>query len=188
MIEAYRNRMAALGSYEGESRRRNSQKIMDAAWMRDAATKPVYVKWVDSGLPIIDDDDEVLYAKYNVKSYHSVQGDEVSYLVQFRLEDMKDRPDIKVGSYVYIPDETGTYAWWLLVHYDDRPMFRQWSVLKCLHVYRWATFQNGYRVIHECLGVPRSQSSYNSWVCIVTSLARYVWKLRSVSLRNAKTP
>ena len=44
MIDSFRLRMASLGSYEGESRRRNSQKIMDASWMRDAATKPVYVK------------------------------------------------------------------------------------------------------------------------------------------------
>ena len=71
MYDAYRLRMAAVGGYEGEARRNNSQKIMDASWMRDAATKPVYVKWVDRGLPIIDDDDEVLYAKYNVKSYYS---------------------------------------------------------------------------------------------------------------------
>ena len=57
MLESYKLRMAAMGSYEGESRRRNSQKIMDVSWMRDAATKPVYVKWVNSGLPIVDDDD-----------------------------------------------------------------------------------------------------------------------------------
>ena len=164
MIDSYRLRMAAMGGYEGEARRRNSQKIMDASWMRDAATKPVFVKWVDSGLPVVDDDDEVLYAKYNIKQYYSVQGDEIPYLLEFRLEDMKNRPDIKVGSYVYIPDETGTYAWWLLVHHDDRPMFAQWSILKCLHTYRWCTFKDGRRIIHECLGAPRLQSSYNSGV------------------------
>ena len=107
MINVYRNRMAAMGSYEGESRRRNSQKIMDASWMRDPATKPVYVKFVNSGLPVVDDDDEILYAKYNIKSYHNITGDEIAYLLQFRLEDLKNRPDIKVGSYVYIPNETG---------------------------------------------------------------------------------
>ena len=93
MINAYRNRMAAMGSYEGESRRRNSQKIMDASWMRDPATKPVFVKWCDSGLPVVDDDDVPVYAKYNVKSYHTITGDEVSYLLQFRIEDLKNRLD-----------------------------------------------------------------------------------------------
>ena len=164
MLESYRLRMAALGSYEGEARRRNAQNIMDASWMRDPATKPVYVKWVDSGLPVVDDDDEVLYAKYNVKSYHNITGDEVAYLLQFRLDDMRERPDIKVGSYVYIPDETGTYAWWLITHLDDRTQFRQFSILKCLHVFKWVSKVDGKRRVYECLGAPRNQSSYNSGV------------------------
>ena len=164
MIEAYRNRMAAMGGYEGEARRRNSQKIMDASWMRDVATKPVYVKWVDSGLPVVDDDDEVLYAKYNVKSYHNITGDEISYLLQFRLEDLKNRPDIKVGSYVQIRNEMDEPEWWLIIHFDDRPQFRQFSILKCLHIFRWVSRVDGKRRIYECLGAPRNQSSYNSGV------------------------
>ncbi len=164
MIDSYRLRMAAMGGYEGEARRRNSQKIMDAAWMRDPATKPVFVKFVNSGLPVVDDDDEVLYAKYNIKSYYSVQGDNVEYLLQFRLDDIKNRPDIKIGSYVKIPDEMDNWDWWLLVAKDDRPQFVQYYILKCLHIYKWISRRDGKRVIHQCLGVPRSQSSYNSGV------------------------
>ena len=164
MLESYRNRMAAAGGYEGEARRRNAQKIMDASWMRDPATKPVYVKWVDSGLPLVDDDDIPVYAKYNVKSYHNITGDEIAYLLQFRLDDMRDRPDIKVGSYVYIPNEMDEYEWWLIWHLDDRNQFRQYSILKCTHIYRWLSLKDGRRVIHEALGCPRNQSSYNSGV------------------------
>ena len=163
-LDLFRARMAASGGYEGEARRRNAQKIMDASWMRDPATKPVYVKWVDSGLPVVDDDDEVLYAKYNVKSYHNITGDEIAYLLEFRLDDMMDRPDIKVGSYVYIPNEMNNYEWWLIWHIDDRPQFRQCSILKCLHTYRWISKTDGKRIIHEALGCPRNQSSYNSGV------------------------
>ena len=162
MLESYRLRMAALGGYEGEAKRRNAQNIMDASWMRDAATKPVYIKWCDSGLPVVDDDDEVLYAKYNVKSYHNITGDEVAYLLQFRLDDMRERPDIKVGSYVYIPNEMDEYEWWLIWHYDDRPQFRQFSILKCTWVYKWTSFKDGHRIIHQCLGVTRNQNNYNS--------------------------
>lgn len=162
MLESYRLRMAAIGSYDGEARRRSSQKIMDASWMRDPATKLVYVKWVDSGLPIIDDDDVPVYAKYNVKSYHNITGDEIAYLLQFRLEDMKDRSDIKVGSYVFIPNEMDEYEWWLIWHYDDRPQFRQFSIVKCTWVYKWTSFKDGHRVVHQCLGVTRNQNNYNS--------------------------
>jgi hypothetical protein len=156
--------MAALGGYEGEAKRRNAQKIMDASWMRDAATKPVYVKWVDSGLPIIDDDDIPVYAKYNVKSYHNVTGDEVAYLLQFRLEDMRDNSNIRVGSYVQICNEMDEPEWWIITHLDDRTQFRQFSILKCLYVYRWVSRVDGKRRIYECLGAPRNQSSYNSGV------------------------
>lgn len=164
MIDSYRNRMAAMGSYDGEARRRNSQKIMDASWMRDAATKPVYVKWVDSGLPIIDDDDIPVYAKYNVKSYHNITGDEIAYLLQFRLEDIKNRSDIKVGSYVQIRNEMDEPEWWLIWHLDDRLQFRQYSIVKCTNIYRWVSVKDGRRVIHNTLGCPRNQSSYNSGV------------------------
>lgn len=164
MLDSYRLRMAALGSYEGESRRRNSQKIMDASWMRDAATRPVYVKWVDSGLPMVDDSDMQIYAKFNVKSYHNITGDEVAYLLQFRIEDMKNNPHIKVGSYVQIMNEMDEWEWWLIVHEDDRPQFHQFSILKCLHTFRWVSNIDGKRRVYECLGAPRNQSSYNSGV------------------------
>ena len=162
MFDSYRLRMAALGSYEGEARRRNSQKIMDMSWMRDPATKPVYVKWVDSGLPIIDDDDIPVYAKYNVKSYHNITGDEIAYLLQFRLEDLRTNPNIKVGSYVQIINEMDEPEWWLIVHFDDRSQFRQFSILKCTWVYKWVSRVDGRRVVHQCLGAPRKQNSYNS--------------------------
>ena len=162
MLESYRLRMAALGGYDGEAKRRNAQKIMDASWMRDPATKPVYVKWVNSGLPIIDDDDIPVYAKYNVKSYHNITGDEIAYLLEFRLDDIRERPDIKVGSYVFIPNEMGDYEWWLIWHYDDRPQFRQFSILKCTWIYKWTSFKDGHRVVHQCLGVTRNQNNYNS--------------------------
>ena len=164
MLESYKLRMAALGSYEGESRRRNSQKIMDVSWMRDAATKPVYVKWVNTGLPVVDDDDIPVYAKFNVKSYHNITGDEIAYLLQFRLEDIKSRSDIKVGSYVQIKNEMDEPEWWLLVHYDDRTQFRQFSIVKCTWVYKWVSRVSGKRIIYQCLGAPRKQNSYNSGV------------------------
>ena len=164
MLDTYKLRMNALGVYEGESRRRNAQKIMDASWMRDAATKPVYVKWVDSGLPIIDDDDYPVYAKFNVKSYHNITCDEIAYLLQFRLEDINNNSNIKVGSYVQIKNEMDEPEWWLIVHEDDRTQFHQFSILKCTWVYRWVSKIGGKRRVYECLGAPRKQNSYNSGV------------------------
>lgn len=164
MLDNFRLRMNSLGSYDGEAKRRNSQQIMDASWMRDPATKPVYVKWVNSGLPVVDDNDVPVYAKFNVKSYHHITGDEIAYLLQFRLEDIKANPNIRVGSYVQIKNELGEPEWWLIAHLDDRTQFRQFSILKCTWTYKWVSKVDGKRVIYECLGAPRKQNSYNSGV------------------------
>ena len=161
-LDLFKARMTASGGYEGEARRRNAQNIMDASWMRDSATKLVYVKWVDSGLPVVDDDDIPVYAKYNVKSYHNITGDEIAYLLQFRLEDIKTNPNVKVGSYVQIVNEAGVPEWWLIWHLDDRPQFRQCSIVKCTWVYKWTSFKDGHRIVHQCLGVTRNQNNYNS--------------------------
>ena len=164
MLDSYKLRMNTLGGYDGAARRTSSQKIMDASWMRDTATKPVYVKWVDSGLPTVNDDDPVLYAKFNVKSYHNITGDEVAYLLQFRKEDMENNSNIKVGSYVQIMNEMDEPEWWLIWHLDDRPQFRQFSILKCTWIYKWVSFKDGLRSVHQCLGVTRNQNNYNSGV------------------------
>ena len=164
MLDSFKLRMAALGSYEGEAKRRNAQNIMEASWMRDAATKLVYVKWVNSGLPIIDDDDVPVYAKFNVKSYHNITGDEIAYLLQFRQDDMRTNKNIRIGAYVQIVNEMGEPEWWLLVHLDDRTQFRQFSILKCTWIYKWVSGASGKRVVHQCLGAPRKQNSYNSGV------------------------
>ena len=164
MLDSYRNRMAAIGGYDGEFRRRSAQNIMEASWMRDPATKPVYVKWVDTGLPNVDENDFLVYAKYNVKSYHNITGDEVGYLLQFRLEDISNNPDIKVGSYVYIPNEMNEYEWWIIVHEDDRSQFHQFTILKCTWTFKWISRIDGKRIIYNCLGAPRKQNSYNSGV------------------------
>jgi hypothetical protein len=111
---------------------------------------------------VVDDDDVPVYAKYNVKSYHNITGDEVAYLLQFRLEDMKNNPNIKVGSYVQIKNEMDEPEWWLIWHLDDRPQFRQCSILKCTWVYKWTSFKDGHRIVHQCLGVTRNQNNYNS--------------------------
>ena len=172
MLDSYRLRMNTLGLNEGEARRRNSQKIMDASWVRDAATKPVYIKWVDSGIPFIEDNDTPVYAKFNVKSYHNITGDEVAYLLQVRLDDLKNNPNIKVGSYVQIRNEMDEPEWWIITHFDDRTQFRQFSILKCLWTYKWVSVKDGHRVIHQCLGAPRNQSSYNSgeWLDYIFSV------------------
>ena len=78
--------------------------------------------------------------------------------MQFRHGAEKQNPDIGIGSYVYMENEDGEWQWWLLVHLDDRPMFRQYQVLETNWVFKWISDGK----IYNTLGVQRIQQSYNS--------------------------
>ena len=34
--------------------------------------------------------------------------------------------------------------------------------MKCTWIYKWTSFKDGHRVVHQCLGVTRNQNNYNS--------------------------
>jgi hypothetical protein len=96
--------------------------------------------------------------KFNVNTYQSITADEVAYMLQFRHGEEKRHPEVAIGSYVYMEDEDGEWKWWLIVHLDERPQFRQYQILECNWTFGWVT---GGKIYH-CLGIQRYQSSYNS--------------------------
>lgn len=158
MFEAYKNRMAYRGKNVSEMLRTQSTMVIEQTWDRDPNYRQVYVVKVNSGLPEVTAKHELIDAKFNVKSYANITSDEPSYWMQFRHGAEKQYPDIGIGSYVYMQNEDGDWQWWLLVHLDDRPMFRQYQVLETNYVFKWITDGK----IYNCLGVQRIQQSYNS--------------------------
>ena len=158
MFEAYKNRMTHRGKNMGEILRMQSNMVIEQTWDRDPNARQVYVVRVDSGLPEVTAEHELVDVKFNVKTYANIASDEPSYWMQFRHGAEKQHPDIGIGSYVYMQNEDGEWQWWLLVHLDDRPMFRQYQVLETNYVFKWITDGK----IYNCLGVQRIQQSYNS--------------------------
>ena len=158
MFEAYINRMAARGRNMSEMLRMQSNMVVEQTWDRDPNYRQVYVVKVNSGLPEVTAEHELIDVKFNVKTYANITSDEPSYWMQFRHGAEKQYPDIGIGSYVYMENEDGEWQWWLLVHLDDRPMFRQYQVLETNWVFKW--IDNGK--IYSTLGVQRIQQSYNS--------------------------
>ena len=138
--------------------RMQSNMVVEQTWDRDPNFRQVYVVKVNSGLPEVTATHELIDAKFNVKTYANITSDEPSYWMQFRHGAEKQYPDIGIGSYVYMENEDGEWNWWLLVHLDDRPMFRQYQVLETNYVFKWITDGK----IYNCLGVQRIQQSYNS--------------------------
>lgn len=156
MFEAYRNRMAVRGNSMSDMLRKQSNMVIEQTWDRDPNARKVYVVKVDSGLPQVTVNHELIDVKFNIKTYQSITSDEVAYMLQFRHGEEKRRPEIAIGSYVYMEDEDGEWKWWILVHCDERPSFRQWQILETNWEFGWV--KNGK--IYHCLGIQRVQQSY----------------------------
>lgn len=158
MFENFKNRMDQRGETTSDMLRKQSNLVIEQTWERDPNFRRVYVVKVDKGLPKVTWRMQQFDVKFNIKTYQSITSDEVAYLLQFRHGAESRHPEIAIGSYVYMEDEDGNWKWWMLVHFDERPMFRQWSILECNHIFKWVA--NGK--IYNCLGVHRIQQSYNS--------------------------
>lgn len=158
MFDTYRNRMGMRGQNVSEMLREQSNLVIEHTWDRDPNYRKVYVVKVDRGLPKVTASHELLDVKFNIKTYQAITADEVAYMLQFRHGEEKRHPEIAIGSYVYMEDEDGNWKWWILVHEDERPQFKQWQCLECNWVFKWIT--DG--IIYRTLGVQRVQQSYNS--------------------------
>lgn len=179
----------------GKALKYQSDVIMDATFKRDIAFRTCYLQDKDYHFPEQNIEsyrkaksvyaDKSKYdprrmkgfkpidAKYLVKSYYSIQSDTVDYYLQFRPNEHGKNPNIRVGAYVFIPDDLGVYNLWLIVARDDRPQFPQFYVLRCDFLAKWHISENdrvNYEGAHVDSGtyfswaVARIQSSYNSGV------------------------
>lgn len=200
MFDQFKNRMMAQGGQMGKALKRQSDIIMDATFTRDIAYRKVYLQDKDtifpeqtiegykqakdvyagktgydprklSGFKPID-------AKYLINKYYSLSGDTIDYYLQFRPLEHGKNENIRVGAYVFIPDDLGVYNLWLIVARDDRPQFPQFYVLRCDFLAKWHISHDDatrYEGVHVDIGtyfswaVARIQSSYNSGVKVLRS-------------------
>ena len=158
MFDAYKNRMAYRGQNTGEILRMQSNMVIEQTWDRDPNARKVYVVKVDSGLPKVTAEHELIDVKFNVKTYANITSDDPAYLLQFRHGEEKRHPEIDIGSYVYMEDEDGEWKWWMIQYLDELPAFRQYQILECNYTFKWITDGK----IYNCLGIQRIQQSYNS--------------------------
>lgn len=187
--------MQMQGGQMGNALKRQSDMIMEATFHRDIAYRTCYLqdkdtifpeqtemgykkaKSVYAGKTEYDpsrlDGFQPIDAKYLVKSYYSISGDTVDYYLQFRPNAHGTNPNIRVGSFVFIPDDLGVYNLWLIVARDDRPQFPQFYVLRCDFLAKWHISEEdrvNYEGAHVDTGtyfswcVARIQSSYNSGI------------------------
>lgn len=143
MLDAYKRYLKAHGYVGGNAITNHSVKAMDATFKRDPAYRIAKI------------DGEDIEIKFLIHNLYSIASDSIDYHVQFR-------PGVHypLGTYIDIPDDTGTYKRWLIVGRNDNPTFVRYNVLKCNWTFKW--IYEGK--IHSVLGCIRSRNSYNSGV------------------------
>ena len=202
--------MQMQGGQMGKALKRQSDMIMDATYHRDIAFRTCYLQDRDVHFPeqtiegyrqakrvyageakydpTMLEGFKPIEAKYLVKSYYSIAGDMVDYYLQFRPNAHGTNPNIRVGAFVFIPDDLGVYNLWLIVARDDKPQFPQFYVLKCDFLAKWYISEEDrvhYEGTHVDVGtyfswcVGRIQSSYNSgiWTDYATTIVENQKKL-----------
>lgn len=195
MYDLFKTRMALQGRNMGEALKKQSDMIMDASFTNDIAYRKCWIQDKDvifpeqtlagykkakavfrgketydpkklSGFRPID-------CKYKVHSYYSISGDNVDYYLQFRPNEHGKNPNVRVGAYIFVPDDLGVYNLWLIVAKDDRPQFPLFYILKCNLLLKWMVEEKDWPLFegrHVDVGsyfawaVQRTQSSYNSGV------------------------
>lgn len=210
----------AQGGQMGKTLKRQSDITMDATFHRDIAYRKCYLQDKDTIFPEQTIEGyrkaKSVYAgkseydprrmkgfkpidcKYLVKSYYSISGDTIDYYLQFRPNAHGKNPNIRVGAYVFIPDDLGVYNLWLIVARDDKPQFPQFYVLRCDFLAKWhisETDRVHYEGTHVDTGtyfswaVARIQSSYNSgvWTDYATTSVENQKKLWFPTNRDTNT-
>ena len=152
-FENFKLRHQSNGANMSKALRNQADMIMNATFDRDPSFRKVFIRG------------EEVDAKYLVHSYSSLSSDAVDYYVQFR-----PGVEYNIGEYIDIPNRNDDYERWLIVLKDDRPQFPLHYILKCDWTYKWV--YNGK--IYSCLGVLRSQSSYNSGVWTDYVVVHYI--------------
>lgn len=138
--------------------RKQTEFVTDQLWMNSISTYPVCVHFMSRGLPPeyhhINEYPETLYAHFESKSTYNAGGEEPTYYLTFRPEDMRNHKYITVGAYVSLPNVNGDIENWMIVHIDDDNLRQKCQILKCNRKLHW--INNGS--IYACLGILRGGS------------------------------
>jgi len=159
MFEEYRNRIARQGAYMGEQMRAQTRIVTDAIWLNSVTTQPVCVISMSKGTPptydSVDDFEDIIYAHFESHKNYNVGGNAVDHLLTFQPQVALEHPEIKIGSYVSIPNINNIPEYWIIVYMEEENGFVKCRMMKCNWTLRWVSGN----VVYECLGVLRGETA-----------------------------
>lgn len=174
----------------GQIHKEMSDFLMEETWDNDIQSKICYIyDYFHDNQPELKDhmtyDNTTktrIEAKFIVKSYQSIDKDQVEYYIQFKpnqkLEftekdelyyfetDYRQRYGVEfpIGLMIDIPDEKGVYRKWLIAQREDGNQFLKYLILPCNFRLMWIEKNGQDRIKRKMWCVLRSQNSYNSGI------------------------
>lgn len=166
--------------------KQSSDQIMEDTWWNDPQSKTCYIyDYFHDDQP--DKADHMTYeyttktridAKFIIKSYQSIDKDQVEYYLQFRPsekvefeskdelyyfeKDYRKRygnQEFPVGMYVDIPDDRGVYRKWMVCSVERANQFPKYLILPINYRLMWIERKDGKRIKRKMWGCLRLQSS-----------------------------
>lgn len=170
----------------GQIHKENSDWVMDYTWESDLQSKKCYIydyfhddqPDLNVGMTYENTTKTLIDAKFIIKSYQSMDKDQVDYYLQFRPsqpvyfaeEDelyyyetdfrFKYNATFPVGLYVDVPDDRNIYHKYLICREERANQFPKYLILPCDYHLHWIEHNGKTRIKRKMWAVLRMQSSY----------------------------
>ena len=172
----------------GEKLKSDSDMVMELTWNNDPQSKICYIydfyhddqPRLAEGMTYENTTKTRIDAKFIVKSYQSMDKDQVEYYIQFKPTQKthfsegdelyyfetdyrkKYHNDNFIGLFIDIPNDENIYEKWMILRTEPANQFPKYLILKCNYELMWIENNGAEKIKRRMWSVLKMQSSYNS--------------------------
>ena len=172
----------------GQIYKEQSDFLMEETWDNDIQSKICYIydfyhddqPRLAEGMTYENTTKTRIDAKFIVKSYQSMDKDQVDYYIQFKPTQKthfsegdelyyfetdyrkKYHNDNFIGLFIDIPNDENIYEKWMILRTEPANQFPKYLILKCNYEFMWIENNGADKIKRRMWSVLKMQSSYNS--------------------------
>ena len=172
----------------GQIYKEQSDEMMEWTWDNDIQSKICYIydfyhddqPRLAEGMTYDNTTKTRIDAKFIVKSYQSMDKDQVDYYIQFKPTQkthfsegdelyyfetdyrQKYHNDNFIGLFIDIPNDENIYEKWMILRTEPANQFPKYLILKCNYELMWIENNGTEKIKRRMWSVLKMQSSYNS--------------------------
>lgn len=188
IYDMHRKRMRLQGNNIGQIHKNQSDEIMEQTWDNDIQSKICYIydfyhddqPRLAEGMTYENTTKTRIDAKFIVKSYQSMDKDQVDYYIQFKPTQKthfsegdelyyfetdyrkKYHNDNFIGLFIDIPNDENIYEKWMILRTEPANQFPKYLILKCNYELMWIENNGTEKIKRRMWSVLKIQNSYNS--------------------------